>query len=120
MELKKVLWISRHGMGDRQLECLKQFLGAEVELTVWSDTVERMEQLRPLVEQADAVAAVLPPEKLSCLMELAQGKPVLQGVTRRTLIPASVPGGEPVPVYSFDCWQQILCCRFETSPRLVS
>lgn len=117
---KKVLWISRHEMGSDQLRQLEVFLGNPVEVTTWSNTVEEIDQLTPLIDHSDAIAAVLPPEMLSKLMERASGKPVLQGVTRRTLRPSAVVGGEPTPVYTFDHWQQIVCCRFETSSKLVS
>lgn len=119
-KVKQVLWISRHSMPQEQLEQLEDFLGSAVELTVWSDTVEEMEELRPVIEQADVVAAVLPLDKMSQLMELAGTKPVMQGVTKRVLIPASQPGEEPTVTYTFDHWQQILCCQFRTSTCLVS
>ncbi|MCC8098980.1 MAG: hypothetical protein LIO78_02805 [Clostridiales bacterium] len=115
---KTVLWISRHTMTPDQLADLERIMGGPVRLLVWADTVSSMEELRPLLEQADAVAAVLPLEKLAQLLEMAGEKPVLQGISRR------VPTGRTVQLadgrteqefaYVHEGWQQLLEVRVRT------
>ena len=75
---KRVLWSSRHTMTNAQKTDLERIKGGTVRLTTWLDTVTNMETLRPLIEQADAIAAVLPAEKLAELLKLAGSRPVLQ------------------------------------------
>ncbi len=58
--MKRVLWISRHQMTSDQRYDLEQVLGDQVVLIRWTETVETVSTLIPLVEQADVVAAVLP------------------------------------------------------------
>ena len=58
--MKQVLWISRHRMTPEQLEDLEAVLQDSVTLIPWTDTVQEVEELLPLVAQSDAVAAVLP------------------------------------------------------------
>ena len=59
--MKKVLWVSRHEMTAEQRADLDRVMGG-AELLPWKETVTDVAQLLPLLEQADAVAAVLPPE----------------------------------------------------------
>ena len=117
---KQVLWISRHTMTEAQKADLERVLGGVVCLTVWPDTVEDVEALRPLVLRSDAVAAVLPPEKLAQLLELAGGRPVLRSVsvrrpTGRWIV---LPDGHREQEFAFDhqAWQQILEIRIRTKP----
>ena len=58
--MKKVLWVSRHEMTAEQRADLDRVMGG-AELLPWKETVTDVAQLLPLLEQADAVAAVLPP-----------------------------------------------------------
>ena len=44
-----------------------------------------MTELMPLIEQADAIAAVLPLQMQANLLKVAEGKPVLQAVAERVL-----------------------------------
>ena len=112
MEKKKVLWISRHALSDEQQVDLARALGAPVQVVPWMDTVKDMEDLRPALDQADAVAAVLPMEKLAQLLRMAGPKPVLQARGER--VPTgrwrTAPGGGKEP--EFACvhrgWQQLL------------
>lgn len=116
--MKTVLWISRHEMTADQRADLERIMGGEVNLIPWRDTVEDISCLKPLIAQADAVAAVLPPELLSQLLTLAAGKPVLQAVSWRqpTGRTRTVPGGGSEPEFAFvhKCWQQILRLEIET------
>lgn len=116
--MKTVLWISRHEMTPRQLADLERALGDAVRLVPWRDTVRRVEVLEPLVRQADAVAAVLPPELLSGLLAMAEGRPVLQAVSRRVPTGRTVltPQGKEEPEFAFvhRCWQQVLRLDIET------
>ena len=71
MTMKKVLWISRHQMTEAQFKDLERALGDEVSLLNWTETVTELAALRPWLEQADVVAAVLPPELFSQLLQAA-------------------------------------------------
>ena len=72
--MKKVLWISRHEMTPEQRSDLDRITGG-AELLLWKETVTDIAKLLPLLQQADAVAAVLPPELLAELLALAGDKP---------------------------------------------
>ncbi len=115
---KRVLWISRHALSAEQLSDLERALQAPVYLLTWSDTVENVEDLRPLLEQSDAVAAVLPMEKLAKLLEIAGDRPVLQAKgdrvpTGRWIIS---PTGEKEQEFAFvhQGWYQILEIQIRT------
>jgi len=82
---KTVFWLSRHPMAGEQFCDLERVMGGPVQLLTWTDTVEDMEELRPTLEQVDAVAAVLPIEKLAQLLEVAGDKPVLQANAQRVM-----------------------------------
>ena len=115
--MKTILWISRHNMTADQMADLERIMG-EVRLLPWRDTVEDVADLAPLLAQADAVAAVLPPEMLSRLLALAGDRPVLQAVSWRqpTGRMRPVPGGGEEPEFAFvhRCWQQVLRLEIET------
>ncbi len=118
LQKKRVLWISRHTMTTTQREDLERIMGGAVRLTAWPDTVNDMEALRPLVQQADAIAAVLPAEKLSQLLELAGNRPVLQAVSDRrpTGRWTVLPDGRREPEFAFVHreWRQVLEIRVRT------
>ena len=117
---KQVLWISRHTMTEAQKADLERVMGGAVHLTVWPDTVEDVEALRPLVLRSDAVAAVLPPEKLAQLLELAGGRPVLQSVSARRPTGRWIvlPDGRREQEFAFvhQAWKQVLEIRIRTRP----
>ena len=117
---KQVLWISRHTMTEAQKADLERVMGGTVCLTVWPDTVEDVEALRPLVLRSDAVAAVLPPEKLAQLLELAGDRPVLRSVSARRPTGRWIvlPDGRREQEFAFDhqAWQQVLEIRVRTRP----
>lgn len=69
--MKTVLWISRHTMTEPQLRDLARVLGDTVQVLPYTQTVKQADVLRPLIEQADAIAAVLPVELLAELVTLA-------------------------------------------------
>ena len=114
----RVLWISRHTMTGEQRADLERIMGGPVELTVWSDTVENLRDLQPLVRRSDAVAAVLPAEKLAQLLEIAGGRPVLQAKSGRMATGrwTTQPDGRREREFVFvHCgWQQILQVRIKT------
>ena len=110
--MKTVLWISRHTMTEPQLRDLARVLGDTVQVLPYTQTVKQADVLRPLIEQADAIAAVLPVELL------ADGRPVLQSVagrrfTGRTLHLAD---GQTEPEIAFEhlYWQQIVKLELQT------
>lgn len=83
--MKKVLWISRHEMTTAQLSDLERIMGGTVKLLCWKENVRNVTELMPLIEQADAIAAVLPLQMQANLLKVAEGKPVLQVVAERVL-----------------------------------
>ena len=116
--MKKVLWISRHEMTAAQKADLDRVMGSETRLLPWAKSVDRLEELVPLLQEADAAAAVLPLELLAKLLELAGEKPVLQAVCERILTgrTVSLPDGrqEPEVRYTHRCWQRLRRVEVET------
>ena len=116
--MKRVLWISRHEMTPEQRADLERALGDSVTLSVWADTVEDLAALRPALEAADAVAAVLPLHLLSGLLDMAGDKMVLRSVTRRVVAGRvrTLPDGRTEREFSYVhlYWEQALCLRVET------
>lgn len=117
-QAKEVLWISRHTMTETQRADLERIMGGAVHLTVWSQTVANLETLRPLVERSDAIAAVLPVEKLAQLLEMAGNRPVLQASSARAATGRWVtqPDGTVEQEFAFvhQGWQQLLELRIRT------
>lgn len=109
--MKKVLWVSRHEMTPEQRADLDRVTGG-AELLLWRETVTDAAQLLPLLERADAVAAVLPPKKLAELLTLAGGKPVLCAVSERKATGRfrTLPDGRSEQEFAFvhAGWEQLL------------
>lgn len=109
--MKKVLWISRHEMTQEQRSDLDRITGG-AELLLWKETVTDIAKLLPPLQQADAVAAVLPPELLAELLALAGDKPVLRAVSERKVTGRfrTLPDGrrEQEFVYVHGGWEQLL------------
>ena len=109
---KRVLWISRHAMTPAQRADLERVMVGPVELASWTDTVEDVRSLLPLLGRVDAVAAVLPLEKLAELLEAAGETPVL--VARAGRVPTGrsvrLPDGRREKEFAFEHrgWRQIL------------
>lgn len=120
--MKRVLWISRHQMTPFQRQDLETALGDRVELLLWTDTVGTVEELRPALDRADAVAAVLPVSLLARLWALCGEKPLLQAVSRReaTGVLRTLPDGRQEEEFRFvhAGWQQI--CRLELETKMLS
>jgi hypothetical protein len=116
--MKQVLWVSRHQMTEAQQTDLERIMGGAVHLLPWRDTVQDVSCLQPMLQEADAIAVVLPLEMLAQLIPMAQGKPVLQAVsarvpTGRTL---TLPDGRQEQEFAFvhRCWKQIMRVEIET------
>ena len=103
--MKTVLWISRHVLSDDQRAGLERLCGGSFELIWWKENVEDMTQLAPAVVAADVIAAVLPIHLLARLVAMADGKPVLIDLARRTLIPGD--GHEDATLFAHGGWQRI-------------
>lgn len=116
--MKKVLWVSRHEMTAEQKADLDRIMGGEARLLPWKETVRDIQALTPLLRQADAVAAVLPLELLSQLLELSEGKPVLRAVCDREMTGRTIltpDGRQELDVhYVHRCWQRLLRVEVET------
>ena len=116
--MKRVLWISRHEMTQPQRGDLERVMGGPVCLLPWRDTVRDVAELAPVLQKADVVAAVLPPELLSGLLDAADGKPVLRAIARRepTGWLRTLPDGRSEPEFAFvhDGWEQVLRIEIRT------
>lgn len=116
--MKNVLWVSRHEMTAPQRADLNRIMGGAFRLIPWTDTVHDVAELEPALRAADAVAAVLPPNLLSRLLELADGKPVLRAASRRepTGRFCTLPDGRREPEFAFvhSYWEQILRVDIQT------
>lgn len=118
--MKQVLWISRHEMTAEQRADLERAMGSPVALLPWRDTVTDVWELLPALRDADAVAAVLPPELLGALLRIAGEKPVLLSQSAR--IPtgrtrASPEGGqEPEFAFVHTGWRRLVRLEIETMP----
>jgi hypothetical protein len=116
--MKNILWISRHEMTAPQLADLRRVMGDSVELTQFSDTVTDLGKLEPLIERADAIAAVLPMDLTAELLKISCGKPVLQAVSERqpTGRVITLPDGRQEKEFAFihRFWQQVLRIEIET------
>lgn len=112
--MKTVLWISRHGMTPEQRADLERIMGGPVCLRPWPDTVTDIAGLAPAVREADAVAAVLPPELLAGLLHLAQDRPVLIAVSERIPTGRTAENSEPEFAFVHRCWRQLLRLEIET------
>ena len=110
--MKKVLWMSRHCMTKEQIEDLNRIAGENVEIIPWKETVHSVLELKPLIEEGDIIAAVLPLDLLAKLLEICDGKMVLQSVADR--IPSgklrTFVGGMVEQEFEFrhKYWQQII------------
>ncbi len=110
--MKKVLWISRHCMTKEQIEDLNRIAGENVEIIPWKETVHSVLELKPSIEEIDMIAAVLPLDLLAKLLEICDGKMVLQSVADR--IPSgklcTLVGGMVEQEFEFrhKYWQQII------------
>ena len=106
--MKMVLWISRHNMAPEQMTDLERIMGGPVCLRQWPDTVIDIADLAPAVREADAVAAVLPPELLAELLQLAEGRPVFFAVSGRVATGKITESREPEFDFVHRCWRQLL------------
>lgn len=116
--MKRVLWVSRHEMTPEQKRDLDRVMDDEVELTAYRETVQDMKILLPLIQKADAVAVVLPPDILQELLSVVGEKPVLRAIPRR--IPTEntrvLSDGRQEPIFQFvhDGWEQVLSIEIKT------
>lgn len=116
--MKKVLGVSRHEMTPQQQVDLERVMGGTVELLLWPDTVRDISELASADQKVDVVAAVLPPDLLSRLLRIADGRPILRAVSRRepTGQMNILPDGRCEPEFAFihDGWEQVLRIEVET------
>ena len=115
--MKTILWISRHEMTTEQMTDLERIMQDNIQLLCCRDTVNQIETILPLLEQADAIAAVLPLGLMSQLVSHANGKLVMQSVSARvpTGIYRTLPDGRTEQEFQFvhQCWQQIIKLEYE-------
>lgn len=110
--MKKALWISRHTMTPDQLSDLERVLNDSVEVAQFTETVKNTNDLKPFVDDADVICAVLPIDKLAELMDICGGKPVLQAKSKRVPTGKEVvsPNGTKEKEFAFvhDGWRRML------------
>lgn len=115
--MKTILWISRHEMTGQQIADLERIAGEPIDLLCYKGTVYQIDSLIPMIERADMIAAVFPPMLLAKLVKLANGKPVLQAVSKR--VPTGrytvLPDGRKEQEFTFVhvCWQQVIKLEYE-------
>ena len=104
--MKKVLWLSRHGMSDVQMESLKRLAGEEIEVVQVDRTVLEGEEVIKLAEehQCSILAVVLPVGLLSKVYELKGDRIICSARSKRELV-KSPDGEESKVVFKFDGWE---------------
>ena len=112
--MKTVLWISRHNMTPEQYSDLERIMGGPVCLHQWPDTVADVADMAVEVREADAVAAVLPPELLAELLRMVEGKPVLIAESARVPTGRMRENEEPEFAFVHRCWRQLLRLEIKT------
>lgn len=100
IDMKKVLWFSRHTMTKEQREAL-----GDVEITQISVTVANAFELSDEIEKADIIAIVAPINLQQQFLKLANGKPVIMAVNDRVLVPGE--NGEEKVEFKFVKWIQL-------------
>lgn len=119
--MKQVLWISRHKMTGSQFADLQRIMQEKTTLIVYDQTVEKVEELLPLLLKVDAVAVVLPLELLAELFGHTKGKMLLQAVSARkaTGKMITLPDGRQEQEFAFvhTGWKQI--CKLELETKLL-
>ena len=107
-------------MTPTQLADLRRIAGEEIALTPWQDTVQDVRALLPALADCDMAAAVLPLGKMSELLPLLGGKPLLQAVSKRvpTGHTLTLPDGRREAEFAFvhERWERILRIELETVP----
>ena len=101
-------------MTSERLTDLERIMSGPVILRSWQDTVTDIADLVTAVREADAVAAVLPPELLAGLLRLAQGRPVFIAVSGRLPTEQTAENSEPEFTFVHRCWRQLLRLEIET------
>ena len=110
--MKKVLWVSRHMLGEDQLADLHRIYG-DVVVVQFADTVESAKQLVEVGKDCDIFAVVLPPALLADLISPSiNQKPVIRSVMERvptgTMIVNPVTGKEEMEMaMHFVAWEQV-------------
>lgn len=107
------MWISRHKLTRQQEESLEKFCGGPFEAILWQENVEQLQLLRPAIDRADVIAAVLPVHLLAAVLEMAGEKPVLIEIAKRTLVPG---GEESAVVFSHGGWHRVARLDVELIP----
>ena len=111
-KMKKVLWVSRHMLGEDQLADLHRIYG-DVVVVQFADTVESAKQLVEVGKDCDIFAVVLPPALLADLISPSiNQKPVIRSVMERvptgTMIVNPVTGKEEMEMaMHFVAWEQV-------------
>ena len=113
IDLKSVLWISRHVLSPEQRGSLEGLYGG-FELVWWKENVEDVGALAAAVADADVIAAVLPIHLLAALVAMAPDKPLLIDLALRTLVPTD--GPEYATRFAHGGWHRIRRLELELEP----
>ena len=101
--MKKVLWLSRHGLSGDQEESLGRLAMDEIEVVKVDKTISSAEEVIKLAEdlQCDILVVVLP---VGLLSKVYKGDQVLISArSKRELV--KVDGEESKVVFKFDGWE---------------
>lgn len=116
--MKTVLWISRHQMTEDQMQDLERIAGDRLKVQTVDETITDLGTLRPQIEQADLIAAVLPPDLMVRLLGLVGDKPLLRSVAERRPTGQRIarPDGVEEMQYAFvhRNWERLLEMRIRT------
>ena len=118
MNMKKVLWISRHAMTKEQIEDLKRIYGAEIEINQIDKSISKISEIEVQIKEADIICAVLPIELLQSLLNIADNRPVLVGKNERVatgkMTQMSDGKLEKEYVFKHGGWKQMISIKIET------
>lgn len=103
--MKKVLWLSRHGLSGDQEESLGRLAMDEIEVVKVDKTISSAEEVIKLAEdlQCDILAVVLPVGLLSKVYALKGDRVLISARSKRELV--KVDGEENKVVFKFDGWE---------------
>lgn len=118
MNMKKVLWISRHAMTKEQIEDLKRIYGAEIQINQIDKSISKISEIETQIKEADIICAVLPIELLQSLLNIADNRPVLVGKNERVatgkMTQMSDGKLEKEYVFKHGGWKQMISIKIET------
>lgn len=109
----KILWFSRHILGQDQLAGLIALYGDDLQVTQVDKTIQSASELTPYILESDVIALVAPMKIQQQVLKLAGSRPVIFSESKRLL---SEDGGKTL--FKFNGWYQIKRIEYEVT-RLI-